>query len=360
MRSYVINKPDWTLADFLKLAARYVHQLELFTRENVDLPAVFSEKGYNRSHFTPGTSGPHIFDDWPIFAWCRAEYMRAVERLRPVFVALGAAEDLRNCNRWHRPSLEEWDAIEKQLDQEEREAACPFSSKSAQRRNGEESSSDDGYVDSEEEGAEGGEDEGMVAATEAATGDQAPEEYYPERILKHRAGEGGPAAKVEGREFLIKWFGFGTGTNDVSWEGQRQLIEDGHALLVHHYLQEHLTLKRPEGLDAAVEAELLERGEAGLEPNEAEAGDEGSGEVPEQPDIQPADMASVLEMLTSRIGGEKPNEKVSKPIKPDASAKERRWYEATHIENPETGQMVHKLTAAAMLQQQSVDSKPGA
>jgi hypothetical protein len=47
-------------------------------------------------------------------------------------------------------------------------------------------------------------------------------------------------------------------------------------------------------------------------------------------------------------------------LKPDASAKERRWYEATHIENPETGQMVHKLTAVAMLQQQAVDSKPGA
>ena len=52
---------------------------------------------------------------WPSIADIHQEYLAAVERVRPIFVALGCAEALRKAGRWHLPSLEEWASIEKAI-----------------------------------------------------------------------------------------------------------------------------------------------------------------------------------------------------------------------------------------------------
>ena len=65
-------------------------------------------------------------------------------------------------------------------------------------------------------------------------------------------------------------------------------------------------------------------------------------------------------MLTERIGGEQPNGVHSKAQKPGATAAQRAAYEASHVENEETGQIVHKRAALAFWQKQLKDAKPGA
>ena len=288
--------------------------------------------------------------------------------MRPIFVALGCAEALQQANRWHRPSLEEWDAIEKQLDQEDEAARGAPERRRARPKaaGGDKSSSDDSGDDDDGDdgdgGSDGGSDAGGSGDAANAGQEEEEEEYYPERIIKHRAGTGGPAAKVEGREFQIKWSGYGVGKLDVTWELQRELIDDGNALHVHRYLQENPSLKRPDGLDAAVAAELVELGEA----SDAMAMGDGDGDgntaapPPLQPEIGHVDLAAVVQLLTTPIGGEKDTGKKAAALKANASVKERRYYEAMHIENPETGEMVHKTTAFALAQRCAVDAKPGA
>ena len=53
LRSMRINQPDWTSADVLRLMARFIHMLVLLTQLGVHLPKVFSNKGFNRSAYTP-------------------------------------------------------------------------------------------------------------------------------------------------------------------------------------------------------------------------------------------------------------------------------------------------------------------
>ena len=222
---------------------------------------------------------------------------------------------------------------------------------------------DDGDDDDGDRGSDGGSDAGgSCDAANMGHEEEEEEEYYPERIIKHRAGVGGPAAKVEGREFQIKWSGYGMGKLDVSWELQRELIDDGNALLVHRYLQENPSLKRPDGLDAAVAAELAELGEVGnaMAMGDGDDGGDTRAPPPLQPVIGHVDLSAVVQLLTTRIGGEKDTGKKAAAFKANASTKERRYYEATHIKNPQTGEMVHKMTALAYAQRLAVDAKPGA
>jgi hypothetical protein len=82
---------------------------------------------------------------------------------------------------------------------------------------------------------------------------------------------------------------------------------------------------------------------------------------PEQPAILPVNMAVLLLLLTAPLGAETPNGTgLGAQLKQGASAAQRRAYEATRIENPETGQMVHKSAALAFVQRQALDATPGA
>jgi hypothetical protein len=121
MRSFRLNQPDWTLPDVLRLAKRFIHQLVLRMQRNVHLPTVFSKKGFNRSVYVPSSLGEHVQDEWLTPADLRTEYLAAVERVRPIMVLLGAAEALRAHGRWHAPSLEVWESIEKAIDAQEAE-----------------------------------------------------------------------------------------------------------------------------------------------------------------------------------------------------------------------------------------------
>lgn len=120
MRACRLNQTDFTIADLVPLVQRYIYSLVLFTRDGVDLPPNVSNKGYSRSHWTPSASGEYVFDDWPTPTEIREIYLAVVERVRPLMVALGCAEALREAGRWHAPSLEEWQAIEEALDAAER------------------------------------------------------------------------------------------------------------------------------------------------------------------------------------------------------------------------------------------------
>ena len=148
---------------------------------------------------------------------------------------------------------------------------------------------------------------------------------------------------------------------DLTWEPEVSLIEDGNADLVEAWYkaqwEEGRTIKAPEGLSAAA-AEAREA--AGIEDEEADGDEAAARAPPQQPPIHRADMVVLLAMLTARIGGEVPNGIHTKPLKPGASTAQREEYERSHVTNPETGQVVHKRSAAAFYQKQAKDAKPGA
>eukprot|EP00966_Prymnesium_polylepis_P222752 5153036-Prymnesium_polylepis.1 len=106
MRSFRLNQPDWTFADVLQLTKRFIHQLVMMTDPNVRLPPIRTKKGFNRSLYRPSPTRDHVQTEWLTVADVRAEYLAAVERVRPLIVALGMAEALRSAGRWHAPSLE--------------------------------------------------------------------------------------------------------------------------------------------------------------------------------------------------------------------------------------------------------------
>eukprot|EP00966_Prymnesium_polylepis_P235126 5438484-Prymnesium_polylepis.1 len=217
LRSFRLSQPDWTLVDVLRLAARFIHQLVLRTRPGVCLPAVFSKRGFNRAIYEASPTGEHVQTEWLTPADVRNEYHAAVERVRPIFVVLGAAKALRDANRWHRPSLEEWDSIEKAIDAQEAEQVRHEQRErrreADEESEGEEEAESEAEGEEEEEAAEGGDDES----------------HYPECILKDRLKPGRPAAE---RELLIKWKGWSSDPDDLTWEAQVRLIEDGNAPLI--------------------------------------------------------------------------------------------------------------------------------
>ena len=100
----------------LKIAEQYITLLLLLSEAGPDVRLVLgkdkSEKGYSRSHYTPSLA-PSTPIVWMTEAEVRAEYDAGVERVRPLMVALGCAETLRDSSRWHAPSLEVWASIEK-------------------------------------------------------------------------------------------------------------------------------------------------------------------------------------------------------------------------------------------------------
>jgi hypothetical protein len=366
LRAYRRGSSDFTLAECMRIVQRYISSLELFNREGVQLPPVFSNKGYSRSTWTPSPSNEYLFNDWPSAAEIRTIYLEEVEVVRPLMVALGCATALRSAGRWHMPSLEEWKAIEAALDQEEQQQARRGAPRAARRRRPADESDESDENDESDKGSggssdgDGGQEEEL---DDEVGGEAEEEEHFPERILDHRLGKGAASVRVAGREFKIQWRGYGTGTQDVTWEKQSELIEDGNALLVHRYLQANPTLKRPDGLDAAVQAAgEASSGEGGGSSEVGGSGNSGDDPAPpEQPAILPVNMAVLLLLLTAPLGAETPNGTgLGAQLKQGASAAQRRAYEATRIENPETGQMVHKSAALAFVQRQALDATPGA
>ena len=60
LRSFVINKPNWNLADLVKLVRRFHHEMSLLVDPEVTLPTVDSLKGYSRQHYDPQPGEPFI------------------------------------------------------------------------------------------------------------------------------------------------------------------------------------------------------------------------------------------------------------------------------------------------------------
>ena len=354
---------EFTLAECVQIVQRYISSLELFNHDGVQLPPIFSNKGYSCSTWTPSPKGEYIFADWPSVADIRTMYLEEVAVVRPLMVALGCAPALREAGRWHSPSLEEWKAIEAALDQEERQQAQRSAPTPAARRRRPADKSDESDEDDDSDNGggssddEGGPEEKLD--NEADGEDEAV--YYPERILDHRLGKGPAAMRVAGREFLIQWRGWGTGWQDVTWEKQSELIQDGNATLVHNYLLANPTLKRPDGLDEAVAAE---GGAVGVGGGEEGSSNNNRGEAampPRQPAILQVNMEASLSLLTAQIGAETPNgTSFGAHLKEGASTAQRKAFEATRIKHPETGELVHKSAALAFAQRLAVDGTPGA
>ena len=123
MRSFSINQPNWTIQDLLPLVQRFVHQYEELSKADVHLPHVVSARGYARSNYTPSSEqndNAYVPAEQLRSKDVEQEYSLAVEELRPVFNALGCAEDLRDAGNWHWPLLEGWPAVEKASAAEEK------------------------------------------------------------------------------------------------------------------------------------------------------------------------------------------------------------------------------------------------
>ncbi|KOO30832.1 hypothetical protein Ctob_013295 [Chrysochromulina tobinii] len=298
LRSFRINQPDWTFADVLRLAARFVHMLVLLTRPDVCLPKVFSKKGFNRSAYTPSADGEHVHP-FPALAEIREEYWAAVAFIGQLFVALGAAQELCEAGRWHAPSLEEWVSIEKACDSQEKilkDKLVP--GKRAESRE---------YLVKWRGWSDAEEDLTWEAHIELAVSN-------PQLVWKYVQG-----VRLTGKS---------------------------------------LKIDKPN--DAQLEAAALADAGEEAEPAGGEPADAPARASPSQPEIEAVDRAALIETLTACIGAEQPNGKHSKALKHDATGAQRAAYDVSHVENEETGQFVHKRAALAFYQKQAKDAKPGA
>jgi hypothetical protein len=146
----------------------------------------------------------------------------------------------------------------------------------------------------------------------------------------------------------------------LTWEQQRQLIEDGHVLLVRDYLVEK-GLKLPTGLEELAAAE-----EAAVAAAGARQGGSGSPRAPKplrplHPSIPQVDLDALWKRLVEPIGSEKPNLHVRTISLPaHASAKQIAAHEQTYLFDEVLGQDVHKASLLARRQKQAVDVTPGA
>ena len=298
--------------------------------------------------YQPSETGAHVQTEWPTGTDdVRNEYYAAVERVRPIFVLLGAAEDLRKAGRWHRPSMEEWDSIEKAVDEQQEEH------RRGERRGAESDGESDGESEGEGEGE--GDGEGEEAEAEAEPEPEANGEHFPERILRDRLKAG---QKAEQREFLIQWKGWSADPEDLTWQPQAELIQDGNAPLVYEwYLCEQRRGRKktmPEGLRQTA----ITQGWEGEDESDGPA--EPPASPPPQPPLEAVSREDVLAMLIAPIGSEQPNGPRSRPLPANASEAQRKAYNRSHVFNPATGQTVHKQAAMAHIQAQMVDAKPGA
>ena len=87
--------------------------------------------------------------------------------------------------------------------------------------------------------------------------------------------------RVDLRKLKVKWHGWSSREEDLSWEPQANLIEDGHEELVASYLLAH-KLKFPQGLEV---------------PSQSNDGSEGVGDETEAPPIR-VPQPPIAHMLT--------------------------------------------------------------
>ena len=115
LRAYILGMQTWDMASLSRICERFLNELFLRSDKQVKLPVVSSNKGFCRTNYIPADAAKYVQTVWPSIADIHQEYLAAVERVRPIFVALGCAEALRKAGRWHLPSLEEWASIEKAI-----------------------------------------------------------------------------------------------------------------------------------------------------------------------------------------------------------------------------------------------------
>ena len=76
----------------MRILERHINQLMLLSDPDVHLPAVFSEKGFSRTNYTPADAVKYVQAQWPSTSDVYAECLASIERVRPIFVATGCAE----------------------------------------------------------------------------------------------------------------------------------------------------------------------------------------------------------------------------------------------------------------------------
>ena len=366
IRSFRLNQPDFTADAFISLIKQLIHERMLGANGQVHLPAVYSKRGFNRAMYTPSKTGEYIWkaEDW---AKCtldevRTEYAAGIERVRPLFVALGCAQALKDAGRWHAPSLEEWASIEKAIDKTvaevEKEVAMQRRQHVVDGDDGDDDQAGNNDEAAHDEASDDGDGKGVEGVSAGYEAGEEGEEvvYYPEKIVKHRYNP-----KKKRRELLIKWKDYDDSEDSLSWESQQELVDGGNVVLVYKYLMgvPHFAKALPSGLKEAAEAEMVEQ-EMEMPSTEGESKSEVRRDMP-QPEITPVtDVSPLLEMLSTALGSETPNGTRCKPLSAEATEKQREAYEATHITNPETLQTVHKAAALSHVQKLLRDATPGA
>jgi len=257
-----------------------------------------------------------------------------VLEVQPTFVHAGVADALKSAGKWATPPLEEWTAVEAAIEKEK----ARLDAEAGRQRE----AAQQAEAAAERADADGGDAQGGAAAEHGLDSNDT---YYPEQIGDHDRPR-----TVELRRLLIKWRGWSCRPQDLTWEPQAQLIEDGHEQLVYEYLTEK-KLKLPEALE---DFEPADDDEA------SSAQEEEQDLTPLHPQIPAVDLPTLLQTFASPIGNEMPNLHVRELKLPaNATAAQRDHYEMTTVED-DNQRRIHKATAMANEQAQAQDNTPGA
>ena len=363
LRAFVLTRTEWSFKDLIALVRRWHYQSSLLSDPEVELPPVFSAKGYSRDHYSAEDSARFVYpqSDYPTEGELLTMYDEVVEELRPIFVALGMAEALHAAGRWDAPTLEVWSQVEAAMEEEEAAAAAAAEEEQfeeqARRARAARAETAEGDGDDSDDDDDDDDDDGP--AVEAPLPPPPPREwvvgkiYDVESLVAARTLRGG----VGEREFLVKWEGWGA--NEQTWERQSALLLDVPEMVKAYCSAKGLRL---EALD---DDEEEGEQEAPAEEETATAGGaappRAPSTVPAPPNLSAADREALLDRLTACIGSERLNTHV-RAVRPsaEASAAQRAHHTRTHLWNPESQQEEHKATIVARGQQQQMDAKPGA
>jgi len=204
-----------------------------------------------------------------------------VLEVQPTFVHAGVADALKSAGKWATPPLEEWTAVEAAIEKEKARVAAEAGRQREAAQRAE--------AAAERADADGGDAQGGATAEHGLDSNDT---YYPEQIRDHDRPR-----TVELRRLLIKWRGWSCRPQDLTWEPQAQLIEDGHEQLVYEYLTEK-KLKLPEALEDFEPAD---------DDDASAAQEEEQDLTPLHPEIPAVDLPALLQTFASPIGNEMPN-----------------------------------------------------
>ena len=126
------------------------------------------------------------------------------------------------------PLLEDWLSIEKAIAAQQQAAAETEAQLQRQAREHEITAPSDEQCEGDAAA------DGAQAIEAEADNSSEDEQNFPERIVGHTRN-----TRVEQRKLRVKWIGWSSRSDDLSWEPQAQLLEDGHEEMVREYLTRH-------------------------------------------------------------------------------------------------------------------------